>query len=272
MKSNKPTQQSLQAAMWALGGRRKAAARHHLVDGPSPAHLRHNVQPGAKKPGCRLLAGRKPAAIVRVTPRPPPPGRARGALRRTCASRNDLGSEANPRRCRAGGEPPARRAHLATPHRRLAPQPGHRRPLSVRPRAPTWGRPPATSPLTAVSSSAAIAGANRPAPQPQVWQHRKVRARPALAQAATPERGRVHTRGRVRCRGCRHRSPRTRSQRPLAARRPRPQSMRTGARPPASLGAAGRGREKEARRGAESQCAPHRPPRGGRQSAARLAR
>lgn len=143
--------------------------------------------------GCgQAESRRRSSASLPPPPPPPPPGRTRGALRRTCASRNDLGSEANPRRCRAGGEPPARRAHLATPHRRLAPQPGHRRPLSVRPRAPTWGRPPATSPLTAASSSAAIAGATRPAPQPQVWQHRKVRARPALAQAATPERARAH--------------------------------------------------------------------------------
>lgn len=166
-------------------------------------------------------AGRSKASGDRRRQAPPPhPGRTRRALRRTCAPRNDLGCEANPRRCRARGEPPAKCSHLATLRQLLAPQLRQRRIRSVGPRAPTWGRPPATSPLTAASSSAAIAGATRPAPQPQVWQHRKVRACPEPAQVATPEQGREDPQGCSRCRGCRHCSPRAHSRCRLAAHPP----------------------------------------------------
>lgn len=56
----------------------------------------------------RLRAEWKPAATAGVTPHFSLPGRTRGQLSRTCAPRDDLGSGAKRRRCRAGEKPPAK--------------------------------------------------------------------------------------------------------------------------------------------------------------------
>lgn len=270
MNSNKSTQQSLHTAMGAprVGGGLPLASTRRMV---------HRQLSSAKTPslGQRTrAAGRSEAGGDRRRQAPPPlPGRTRRALRRTCAPRNALGSEANARRGRARGEPPAKCPHLATLRQLLAPQLRQRRIRSVGPAPPPGDAlpqphlspqppppPPSQEPPGRLRSPrCGSIERNGPAQSRPRWRPRSRGARtrravPGAVAAATAAPGR--TAGAD--------SPPT--------RQPRLQSTRTGARPPAGLGAAGLRQDKKTRRGAESPWAPPRQPRGWRQSAERFAR
>lgn len=214
-------QQSLQTATWAISGQLGTAARHHMVHDPSPANLRQNVQPRAKKPGGGQNESRRrrPASL--------PTSRTLGGHTGHCAAPvpQETTLALKPTETMPGGSRPRTpgKVCLSGDAAQVSRSPARSgvAPMCPAP-SPNLGSPPATSPLTAAFSSAAIAGATRPAPQPQVWQHRKVQARPEPAQVATPP---LQTLGLQPAR--------------FAARQPRIQSMRTGASPPGGRGAAG---------------------------------
>lgn len=185
-KAKKSTPQSPQTTKWNPSGRRRDAARPYQVAGPSPGHLRQKLRP---RPRNEAAGNAKAGGEPEHSPPPSPREDARGAAQHLCPQATTLvrepiggdarGEENRPQtvpawRLHAGRSPPARPGMLPR----------------VRRRSPTWSRAPAVSPLAAASSSAAIARATRPAPQPRGWRHGELRARPAPVWAAAPERGR----------------------------------------------------------------------------------